>query len=211
MSSDLSGFVVFYQRLQKHIQTRPGSYPDERKWVLKQYEALLQSFPEWEDEVLADVQGNARSLDFLERVHTCHDYTTDYFVRLQRDHKFRYSHLVEAHVRQAVNYWGDAWENLRANKARFDPTWMRDWIAEGAHKYWDYLPRVVTSVGQARAKDGEIVTDETLVHEMWIMMMFRALCWWRCHWMDYLDDEKRDKETRLESRYWYSKFQVYVG
>ena len=199
--------------MRKRINERQGSDPDERKWILQQYETL-QQFPEWEDEVKAGAQGNNRSLEFLERVHDCHEYTTEYFLRLERDHKYFYRQLVETHVVQAVNYWGDAWQNIRDGKARFDPTWARDWISEGVHQYWDYLPLVVVPrFKQRRARDGDsrMVPDERLVEEAWIMMMFRAMCWWRCHWMDYLSEKGMKSETRLKSQYWNSKFQVYVG
>lgn len=195
-------------------------------------------FPEWEDEAKANAQGNDRKLSFLDKVHDCHDYTTEYFLRLQRDHGIRYSLLTEIHLMHAVNYWGDAKENMRENKARYDPTWMRDWLAEGAHLYWDYLPKIVKMVSQHKTHQGTL-TDETLVHEAWIMMMFRAFCWWRCHWMDVEGKSRavgggsgsgsgnggggdgkaggngnnvgETKETRLPSRYWNSKFQVYIG
>jgi hypothetical protein len=204
--------VVFHQRLQEHINTRKGFEPDQRKWVLKQYE-ILSHFPEWEDETLANAQGNDRNLKFLETVHDNHDQTTEYFLRLQRDHRIRYSQLVEAHLVHAVNYWGDATQHMRENKARYDPSWMRDWVAEGAHLYWDYLPRVVAWMTKEKTRY-EMLTDEALVHEAWIVMMFRAFCWWRCHWMEL--GETRDNvgslgKSRLPSRYWNSKFQVYIG
>lgn len=216
---------------------RQGSEPDERKWVLKQYEALAAHFPEWEDETRAIAQGNDRSLQFLDKVHDCHDYTTEYFLRLQRDHRLRYSQLVESHLIHAVHYWGDAWGHIRENKARQphdgsgsgsgSGSGMRGWLAEGAHMYWDYLPRVVASLTAGKTRY-EMLTDETLIHEAWIMMMFRAFCWWRCHWMEVGevwegggggggDGGKEMRrvgpagETRLPSRYWNSKFQVYVG
>lgn len=178
---------------------------------------MLSKHPEWESETLANTQGNNRPLPFLDLVQESHDITTEYFLNLQRTNRLRYSYLVDAHlIHAAIHYWGDATQHMRENKARFDPSWMRDWIAEGAHMYWDYLPRVVQAMTGGKTRY-EIVRGEedALVQEAWIVMMFRGLCWWRCHWMEagemMMGQGGVGRVSRVPSRYWNSGFQVYVG
>ncbi len=111
--------------------------------------------------------------------------------------------LVASHITHAVNYWGDAWSNIREAKAR-NHYGLRDWMAEGAHMYFDYLSDIAAEVGGIGAN------DENLVQEAWIVMMFRAFCWWRCHCMTPGDDVIQD-QLRIPSRYWNSRFPVYMG
>lgn len=155
---------------------------------------------EWENEVKEDGQNSDRKLEVLETVHTYWDITSEYFVKLQlREKGFKYFDLVASHTRHAVNYWGDAWHNIREHKTR-DHYGLRDWIAEGAHKYFDYMESIAKDMGG----------EKRLVEEAWIMMMFRAFCWWRCHYM--VEGENMSQNpSRLPSRYWDSKLPVYIG
>ena len=181
-------------------------------WVSQQYEALQTEYAEWEDEALALEQCNDRSLTFLEKVHTLWDDTTQYFHRLsanQAPNHLRYYDLMASHITYAVNYWGDAWYNIRENKMR-NHYGLRDWMAEGAHCYWDYLPLIATEM-RRRGFEGE----DKLIEEAWMMMMFRAFCWWRCHHMCALGEEGGNVEqgievSRLPSRYWGSKVPFYI-
>ena len=205
LTSHTPGFVVFFHRLQQHIRENPGLEADERKWVESKFEYLAGEYSGWVDEVEANKQANGRSMGFLEDVHDCWDRTTIYFQVLQDqpEHPLRYVDLMAAHIKHAVNYWSDAWENIREGKAR-DRYGHRDWIAEGAHCYWDYLPSIATEL---KEKYG---VDEEVVNEAWIMMMFRAMCWWRCHWMMEGQNMVKD-ELRLPTRYWGSQQTVYMG
>lgn len=51
---------------------------------------------------------------------------------------------------------------------------LRDWLAEGAHMYWGYLPRFAAQLSR------ELGVDESAVFEAWIMLRCRAFCWLRC-------------------------------
>lgn len=172
----------------------------------KTYESLKKSYDAWENEAEANDQGNGRALEFLENVHTNWDKTSEYFIKLEQDktQNFVYMDLVASHIGRAVNYWGDGWKNIREGKAR-DHYGLCDWMAEGMHMYWDYLPLIAKDMA---ARNG--VKDEYLVHEAWIMMIFRAFCWWRCHWMTSGKDMIQEP-LRIPSRYWESKFPVYIG
>ena len=200
------GFMVFHHRLKEYISSR-DEYPvtPQTRWVLRKYEELAQ-YPEWEDEVLANDQCNSRNLRFLEDVHTCWDEATDYFYKIQRGSLFKYYDLMASHIRHAVNYWGDAWAHLKGEdgKKAHDHYGLRDWIAEGAHMYWDYLPRIVQDI------KNKGFDDEALVHEAWFTMMFRAFCWWRCHYLNPGQDMIHSPSI-LPSRYWDSKLPVYIG
>lgn len=201
------GLVVFHHRLEEHIATHAGQKPDRRTWVLKRYESLKDRYSEWEDEVEANKHANGRSHEFLDEVHDLWDETTAYFVDLQHSHpSFKYTDLMASHIRHAVLYWNDAWANLRGDDGRktHDHYGLRDWIAEGAHMYWEYLPSITTDI--KRKSD----VDDSFVHEAWILMMFRAFCWWRCHYMMPGQDMAKDS-SRLPSRYWDSKQSVFIG
>ncbi|MCJ1264955.1 hypothetical protein MMC22_004830 [Lobaria immixta] len=197
------GFVVFYNRLQEYIDGKNRVVSDQIKWVLGSYESLKARYTEWENEAEAIDQDNNRNLEFLENVHTYWDSTSDYFIALEKDDKgLRYYDLMASHTSHAVNYWGDAWSNIRGGKAR-DHYGLCDWIAEGAHKYFDYLPHIAEDMKRKGA-------NTSRVDEAWIVMMFRAFCWWRCHYMNPGENSIQDP-SRIPSRYWNSKLPVYIG
>ncbi|KAL8825213.1 MAG: hypothetical protein Q9191_004550 [Dirinaria sp. TL-2023a] len=105
------GFVIFHHRLQDHIRdNKPSTSSDKRLWVVEQYESLKTAYPEWENEIEANMQANDRSLEFLEKVHDLWDQTTEYFAALQSDPKinFCYTDLLAVHVKHVVHYWNDA-------------------------------------------------------------------------------------------------------
>lgn len=166
------------------------------------YESLKAQHTEWENEAEANDQAKNRNLEFLENVHTYWDKTSEYFITLKKDKGLRYYDLMASHTSHAVNYWGDAWSNIRDGKAR-DHYGLRDWIAEGAHKYFDYLPHIAEDMERKGA-------NKSLVDEAWIVMMFRAFCWWRCHYMNPGENLIQDP-LRIPSRYWDSKLPVYIG
>ncbi|MCJ1290196.1 hypothetical protein MMC34_001732 [Xylographa carneopallida] len=83
-------------------------------------------------------------------------------------------------------------------------------IAQAVH-YWDYVPLVAAGV---RARGCEV--GDELVREAWCVMMLRAFCWWRAHYMVGLGGEGGKVEMgvevgRLPSRWWGSRLPVYVG
>ena len=181
------GFVIFSDRLNGYITDQATSSglsttsSHHTTWVLKQYQTLKARYPEWETGNSVDSRATCHpSLAFLEEVHTCHNETTDYFLQLQKLNHLRYFDLLASHVSHAVNYWGDAWHNIRNKQTRPRPrhngTPLRALEAEGMHLYFDYLPKIVADMRQ-RGYEGE----DNLVYEAWFMMMFRAFCWNRCH------------------------------
>ncbi|MCJ1248933.1 hypothetical protein MMC30_006154 [Trapelia coarctata] len=205
------GFVIFHARLHSHISTLPA--PSGRlNWVLAQYTSLL-TYPEWEDDSVALSQLNDRNLTFLESLHDIWDATTSYFLTLQtraQPPPINYLDLLAAHIKQAVHFWGDAWDNMRAGRAR-ENYGMRDWTSEGMHLYWDYLPGICAELRQRGYEGGE---EEVL--EAWCVMMLRGFCWWRCHWMVGVGEEGGRGEMgvevgRLPGRFWESRVPVYIG
>lgn len=196
------GFDTGQPSYVKHLISNAGQ---QWHYTQKTYEALKTKYDEWENEAKAHEQGNDRTLEFLEQIHAKWDKTSEYFIKLEQDkrHNFVYMDLVATHIRHAVNYWGDGWKNIREKKAR-DHYGLCDWMAEGMHKYWDYLDLIAADMARKGVKDKE------LVHEAWIVMMFRAFCWWRCHWMTP-GKEMIQEPPRIPSRYWDSKFPVYIG
>lgn len=209
--------------MKQHIDLHESDQEDDkRKWVLARYEVLKSTSAAWEDENLAMKDfGKYRDKNFLTLVHDCFDETTKYFEYqhdkyiefLTGDGGLHYNEIVYAHLVHAVRFWGDATRNMREGKARFDSSWMRDWAAEGAHLYWDYLPSIRDWINNRHKRKNKPVVPAALIDEAWIMLMFRGFCWWRSHWMDLSETRENSgkAKTRLPSRYWDSKFQVYIG
>lgn len=259
------GFVIFHHRLKQYIAERDGNVSKQTLWVLRQYEELKEQYRIWEDEVEANEQGNGRDVAFLEKVHTCWEDATKYFIRLQEQSaggRFRYTDLMACHIIHSINYWGDAWARIRGD----DETWkarehfgLRDWIAEGMHLYFDYLPLIAAEMrskvgggldggfGRGRRGDGYGDVEEEVdevgggssgsnrrgagdgngdgngdakgdadvdadawVYEAWFTMIFRAFCWWRCHYM-MPGQDMVSTPSILPARYWMSKLPVYIG
>lgn len=223
-----AGFKIFRHKLSEYIAEREprGSVSDRTKWVLAQYDTLHAAFPNlWETEVQPfDSINSASRLPFLEKCHDVWDECTAYFVHLNAGRTlatlsapgFTYVDLIAAHLKHAVGYCGDAWTNVKAGKAR-DSLGCHDWIAEGAHLYWDYLPRVVASLREKSSapyqhQEGKKLRrnllNEDLVREAWMVMVLRAFCWWRCHWTD--QGWVGEEESRVEPRWRGSKARVFV-
>ena len=187
------------------------------RWVLSQYETLKITYPEWEDEALALSLPNDRNLRFLEAVHDTWDTATVYFTDLAATKaplpRLRYNALMAAHISQAVHYWKDATDRVKGENGTRPREHFggKDWVAEGAHCYWDYLPIVAAGV---RARGCHV--EDGVVREAWCVMMLRAFCWWRAHYMVGLGEEGGKVEMgmevgRLPSRWWGSRLPVYVG
>ena len=240
------GFRIFRLRLGQYLTERAGT--ERMKWVRETYDKLLAAFPaDWETEIQPMDSINTPSrIPFLDHCHNVWDQCTAYLVELNAVEPpadselvppypsstaptptgFTYNALMAAHLQHAVGYWSDAWKRVKDGTAR-DALGGHDWIAEGAHCYWDYLPRIVatlregnalaegTSEAKAKADEanmGGVEEEEeeeederspikaTAVHEAWIVMMLRAFCWWRCHWTD--QGWLGDGEGRVNPRYW---------
>lgn len=242
--SSTEGFVVFHLRLLEHITQREEqgmTVSMQTKGILQSYESLAKRFPEWESEALANDPNRPHDLAFLEAVHDCWYSCEDYFLNLAEEdclpetpslqysdliviHPLRYSDLMVTHIKHAVNWWGDAWENIRNGTCHSTPAStlpsssellpLRPLEAEGMHLYFSYLPRIVADLrskcnmklnekpdNNSKTNSGEVPRDiqeakeadledrdtdsyrkwETLVHEAWFTMIFRAMCWWRLH------------------------------
>ena len=195
------GIRIFQYRLHEHIRETPGLEMDQREWVESELKDLMGD----EATFAYPVPANGQSLKLLDHAHDCWDHTTSYFLALhtRNDRPLKYTDLLATHIKHAVNYWNDAWSNIREGKAR-EHYGHRDWIAEGAHCYWDYLPSIAVEL---RAKCG---VEEKVVNEAWIMLMLRAMCWWKCHWM-VEGEEMIGDERRVAARYWGSRQKVYIG
>ena len=196
------GFIVFHNRLKEYLRDRP-SISKQPTWILHQYANLQLQYPEWEAGVPPTEHANDCNLAFLDSVHECWDTTTDYFLTLENTHHLHYYDLMACHISHAVNAWGDAWGNIREGKAR-DNYGLRDWVAEGAHMYFDYLPNIAADVRQ-RGFAG----DDKVVYEAWFTMMFRAFCWSRCHFL-HTEEDGGSRAMILPARYWDSKLPVYI-
>ncbi|KAL8728159.1 MAG: hypothetical protein Q9181_005442 [Wetmoreana brouardii] len=197
------GFVLFSHRLDEFI--RSSQYTESPRLpvppmvlqVQHMYRCIQQDYPEWEDEVLANSQINNRSPDFLYACESAWRGCTDYFHGLISENgEYFYRDLMAAHLKNAVNWWHQAWNRMREGTAR-DNYGLRDYIAEGMHLYWDYLELVVEEMRERGWMD---VRGET-IREAWVVMIFRGFCWWRSHWM-MEGQEMCEAPSRLPSQYY---------
>ena len=198
-------FVVFSCRLKEYLRSEVTVF-EQGEWVLNQYEQLNTLYRDWEDQAENNDLVNGRDLIFLEAVHDRWDATTDYFVQIEKTHQLHYLDLMASHISHAVNYWGDAWHNLKNEKAR-DSYGLRALESEGSHLYFDYLPRIIEDM---RNKGYKGPGSEKLVREAWFMLMLRAFCWWRCHSVHPGEDPSH-KGSTVSSQYWDCKVPVYIG
>ncbi|KAL8707024.1 MAG: hypothetical protein Q9225_007876 [Loekoesia sp. 1 TL-2023] len=205
LTSHKEGFVIFRQRLGEYFHDKGNEASPQILWVLQNYDSLKTTYPNWEEGTDEGVCENHLKLPFLDKVHGVWNQTTEYFQQLHTsdEFNFQYAKLVAYHIKHAVNFWHEAHERIRDGGER-DHHGLRDWLAEGMHLYWDYLPRIV----------GEIALryriPDSVIREAWIMLMFRASCWSRCHYMCRAEERFPDS-ARLPSRYWSSKLPVYLG
>ncbi|KAL8766274.1 MAG: hypothetical protein Q9209_006906 [Squamulea sp. 1 TL-2023] len=200
LTSHKEGFVIFRQRLGEYISNEQTEPSYRTSWVLESYDSLKSVYPYWEEGLEPSCQTNT----FLDHVSELWWQTTTYFSQLEESKvQIRYVDLVACHIKHAVNFWHEGHERIREKQGR-DHHGLRDWLAEGMHMYWDYLPKIVNEMS--------LKTDasEPLIREAWIMLIFRAFCWSRCHYMCPPDARFPDS-TRLPSRYWNSKLPVYLG
>ncbi|KAL8708103.1 MAG: hypothetical protein Q9220_006957 [cf. Caloplaca sp. 1 TL-2023] len=205
LTSHKEGFVIFRQRLGEYIHCVDNEPSDRILRVRHRYDFFTGNWPYWEDGLTEDFSMDKDITRFFDVVHQDWDETTTYFNRLNtaKHERIYYADLVACHIKHAVNYWNEAHGRIREGKAR-NHHGLRDWLAEGMHMYWDYLPSITKEMAdKCRA-------PEALIEEAWIVLMFRAFCWSRCHYMCPLDNRYPDS-TRLPSRYWNSKLPVYLG
>ncbi|KAL9027040.1 MAG: hypothetical protein Q9196_004381 [Gyalolechia fulgens] len=207
LTSHREGFVVFRQRLGEYVHDQAHAASPPILWVLQSYDAFKVTEPRrWEHLDTEPFYEDFSLLPFLDEVHQAWDHTTAYFERLGQSDGLSYHRLVAAHMKYAVHYYHEAHGRIGEGTVR-EHHGLCDWLAEGMHMYWDYLPRIVM---EEMTVDGKRPLSGELIHEAWIMLLFRAFCWSRCHYL-CRPGERYPDSTRLPSRYWNSKLPVYIG
>ena len=203
------GFVVFHRRLRDLIAERDAKghhVSDQTRFILRQYEKFKDTYgAQWEDQHECNKRINDRSVEFLDDVHQQHEAAVEYFKALQKryssgDEVFRYTDLMYSHIRFATNYFPEAMTRINAK-----PPTTRDhygmrvagWITEGAHIYFDNIPKVAADL-KRKGFDNAEVTEEA-----WLTMMWKAFLWHRSHFMV--------PGLRIPSSNWGSRLAVYIG
>ncbi|KAI9800776.1 MAG: hypothetical protein M1833_003193 [Piccolia ochrophora] len=197
---DRASFVVFHARLKEHLGLAPGPTGSaQTRWVLEAYEKL-RTHGNWELEFRSlldlDKGGVQARVAFLDEVQDCFDTTTRYFALLRSTPSFEYDKLLASHMTHTVLAHREVHEINRAGRARNDFGLSHN-KAEGMHVYWDKLPLIVKDMRDQGCH------DELLVQDSWITMMFRALCWQRCHCFV--------PGKTVPSEYYGSKLPVFIG
>ncbi|MCJ1233690.1 hypothetical protein MMC14_001648 [Varicellaria rhodocarpa] len=185
------GLCIFYKRLTGRHSRSP-----QMNCILDQYNDMcINSDDIWKKHIPtipnpAKSHDNADStLRFLERVRLKWNQTTTYFQDLESQYTdFEYVDLGGAHISQAVDYpalaknlledQSDA-AKLEREKLRMDldPDWGTDLArATGMHLYVERIPLVVQFM------KGKGFDNSRVVEDAWWTMIFRAMCWHRCHY-----------------------------
>lgn len=212
LTQQQEGFIVFRNRLKDLIAEREAKaepVSPQLRSIYEQYEELRQRYgDQWEDEH-SDKNKMPTALSvFLDDLNTRHEATTIYFSRLMRRfnsvgekaQEFKYTDLMYSHIRHAVNYFPEALERLNASPSRARNHYgmrVAGWITEGAHIYFDNIPKIINDMRDKGFDQPQIV------EEAWVTMMFRAFLWHRCHFMV--------EGPRVPSIYWGSNLPVYIG
>ena len=213
LTQQQEGFVVFRNRLKDLIAEREAKdepVSPQSRLIHNQYEELHQHYgDQWEDQhVCNKMLSNQTTNHFFDVLNTKHAATTEYFRGLieqfdgrgEKAQEFKYTDLMYSHIRHAVNYFPEALERLNASPPRGrDHYGMRvaGWITEGAHIYFDNIPKIINDMRDNGFDQPQIVEDA------WLTMMFRAFLWHRSHVMV--------EGPRVPSAHWGSKLPVYIG
>ncbi|KAL8691515.1 MAG: hypothetical protein Q9218_003281 [Villophora microphyllina] len=205
LSTHREGFVVFRYRLGEYLSKEARGNTQASR-VQQMYDSLADVYPFWVEGVDANLTHTRFGQSFLERVQEAWDETDKYFRELAsrkdlEDMQSFFPDLVACHIKHAVNFAHEA-HNRIAQKTARNHFGLTDWLAEGMHLYWDYLPDIVEEM--------KYKAPEPIVQAAWITLIFRAFCWSRCHYFGPPHIRFPDS-TRLPSRYWGSKLPVYLG
>ncbi|KAI4188301.1 MAG: hypothetical protein LQ346_005343 [Caloplaca aetnensis] len=202
------GFLIFRQRLDEYIANNMEDAESKHaRWVLEIFDDLDRLSEFWKDDLKLDFPATSENISFLDIVSRYWDDTTVYFEELEAMDciSFKYEELVACHIRHAVNYRREAHQRIEDNEQRYHEGRAHlDWLVEGMHLYWDYLPSIASELSE------RFGTTERLICSAWIMLMFRAFLWSRCHFF-CPPDQARPEYKVLPSRYWNSKLPVYLG
>lgn len=134
LTQQQEGFVVFHKRLYDLVAERDARHEPVSKQprsILHQYAELLYRYGEqWENHEVCNQKLNDRSVEFLDDLHGKHMAAINYFKVLmaryngtgEKSQVFRYTDLMYAHVRHAVNYFPEAFERVNASPREQETT-----------------------------------------------------------------------------------------
>ncbi|CAF9918783.1 MAG: hypothetical protein ALECFALPRED_000826 [Alectoria fallacina] len=174
LTQQQEGFVVFHKRLYDLVAERDSNHEpvsEQTRSILHQYAELLSSYGEqWENHEVCNQKLNDRSVEFQDDLFRRHLAATKYFKDLmvrfndtgENSQVFRYTDLMYSHIRHAVNYFPEALERINASPSRArDHYGMRvaGWIIEGAHIYFDNIPKVVEDMRSKGFDQPDIVEE----------------------------------------------------
>ncbi|KAL8917361.1 MAG: hypothetical protein Q9208_007978 [Pyrenodesmia sp. 3 TL-2023] len=197
------GFMVFSQRLDEYVNSSQDEGSGCARWVLKVFDELDDLHECWRKGLSRAFVADP-DIPFLDRVFELWDDTTVYFENMQarEDIRFNYADLVACHIRHAVDFRQEAHQRIEDNEQRETDAHI-DWIVEGMHLYWDYLPSIASELFK------DFGVPEAWIKDAWIMLIFRAFLWSRSHLVCAPNAGTEFKV--LPSRYWNSQLPVYLG
>lgn len=199
VTASRAGFQVFTKKLEKLVSER-GADASPQLIVLKvhtqnlnfgQYDAL------WESGFEGDLQTRRQKVELRNLL-------IDYQIEMTKflhESKVIYARLVIEHILSAT---------LPAESGLPPPSvniglWSEDlnWRhVASMEDYFKNLPALVKQV--IKQNDYYDSLTETEVEDAWFSMIFKAICWQRCHVMI-------PNVSPLPSEYWNSKMPVYIG
>lgn len=197
------GFLIFRRRLDEHVANSQDEVSGWVRWVLEAFDELDDLHECWRKGLTRAFVADP-DIHFLDKIFENWDQTTIYFEQLNamKEIRFNYTDLVACHIRHAVNFRQEAHQRIQDNEQR-DPDAHIDWLVEGMHLYWDYLPSIASELSE------DLDISEAGIKDAWIMLMFRAFLWSRSH-LVCAPNAGTEFKT-LPSRYWNSQLPVYLG
>lgn len=213
LTTHKEGFVVFRHRLGDYVSKNRGNC-SHATWVLETYDSLKALHACWENGI--DDNNPSDCIHVLDEIRDAWDHTGLFFCDIRTitglKAEWLYPRLIGCHIKHAVNYWHESHQRIRDKRTR-DHYGLTNWLAEGMHLYWDYLPDIANEMSlevKRHKVSGEAEVSDSFIGEAWIMLMFRAFCWSRCHYMGP-EHGRSPESSRIPSRYWNSKLPVWIG
>lgn len=198
VTSSRAGFQVFTKRLEQLVSER-GTDVSPQLGVILVYAQDLNSAKYDALWYTGFLEGDAQTKrDKLELRNLSIDYQVT-MTKFLQDSKVIYARLVIEHILSAT---------LPAESDLPPPSvntglWSEDlnWRhVASMEDYFKKLPEVLQKV----ANQHQYHLTETQVEDAWFSMIFKAICWQRCHVMII-------SAPPLPSEYWNSKMPVYIG
>lgn len=200
-------FVEFHSQVKDLISTKRPAPSSPLYWVLEQLEVLTSSSDEWVNEInwlqrYWHDKSSTSAVSPQKRIYASYRSATTLLMDIPNENQPKrsmYVALVSQHIREMFDHmhvFGRSYSH--ALYPYPNPTGKESDIwAKRMAVYFQRLPALAVNL----AKKG--VGDEDTITAAWVLMMFRAMCWQRCH--------KLVSGKTVPVEYCGSQMPVYIG